>query len=776
MIGVAYNKEIVKINKVKILKKFALQALVFALFYVSAKANFLGSFFSPFGIALLNALVWAKVSNPYMLCLNFFLSNNLAGFSLNCCYVSLIAIAVTLFLVFVFKKLKKDIKVSSLYVATIIPEILFVYFNSSTPKLLATMIIFCVLSLIFLYCCLCFFKGTIIRGFTNRLNLDEQICGGIMIVVLGMGLTSLNIYSFEPIKLVVALCVLISLKVFSKSATIVLAGLFGVGYAIMFTNPTYIASFVLYAIMALAFNSNIKVFSAISVVLTEVVFGFYFRSYSFFEWQSILSVTIAGVIYVCLPKKFFSYINSLLGGYKDKVAIRSIVNRSKEQLCVKAENLAEIFTDMNNVFRSIVKGKLPEKDAKEMIINECMQKVCSKCSENGKCMRINRDSTMQIFNNLIDVGFERGRITLLDLPQYLSTKCAKVNFLISTLNQLFNSYKNYSNMVGNMDSSKILIADQLGGVSNVLKNLAKEINNNISFDLESENKILEELVYKNVNCEEAIVYECGFSDKIVTLIIQNKTFDEKIIEKCVSKVCGVKMKITKVKPSTIANMSEVVLTIKPKFDVVFGSATRCKDGRRINGDSHSLINLGNGKYMMAICDGMGNGINAHKSSNQTINLIEDFYKVGFDNQTILNSVNRLLSLSQEETYSTLDLCVFDMNKQVCDFIKLGSPDCYIKRKLETEVVSGSSLPIGILEEMQPKIESRVFNDFDMFVFVSDGVSDTFDKFNNLKVFINDESTINPQVLAEKILERTIELNGGECLDDLTVVCVRVFPC
>ena len=359
-----------------------------------------------------------------------------------------------------------------------------------------------------------------------------------------------------------------------------------------------------------------------------------------------------------MPKKFFSYINSLLGGYKDKVAIRSIVNRSKEQLCVKAENLAEIFTDMNNVFRSIVKGKLPEKDAKEMIINECMQKVCSKCSENGKCMRINRDSTMQIFNNLIDVGFERGRITLLDLPQYLSTKCAKVNFLISTLNQLFNSYKNYSNMVGNMDSSKILIADQLGGVSNVLKNLAKEINNNISFDLESENKILEELVYKNVNCEEAIVYECGFSDKIVTLIIQNKTFDEKIIEKCVSKVCGVKMKITKVKPSTIANMSEVVLTIKPKFDVVFGSATRCKDGRRINGDSHSLINLGNGKYMMAICDGMGNGINAHKSSNQTINLIEDFYKVGFDNQTILNSVNRLLSLSQEETYSTLDLSIF----------------------------------------------------------------------------------------------------------------------
>ncbi len=776
MIGVAYNKEVLKLNKSEFFKKLLWQIFIFALFFITAKASFFGTFFSPFGIAVLNAIVWAKVFNPYIICGNFLLANSLAGFSLNCFYVSMLSVFATLFFVIVFKKLNKDINLPSLYIATIIPEILFVYLNSNTPKQLATMIVFCALSLIFLYCCLCFFKGTIIRGFSNRLNLDEQICGGIIIVILGMGLTSLNFYSIEPIKFVVALCVLISLKLFSKSTTMVLAGLFGVGYAFMFTNPSYIASFVLYAIMAIAFNSNLKIFSSISILLTELVFGFYFKTYSFFEWQSILSVGLAGLIYLCLPKSLFQYLNSLLGGYKDKVAVRSIVNRSKEQLCLKMDYLADIFTDMNNVFRATIKGQLTEKDAKQMIVNECVEKVCSKCSERNRCLKINRDLSFQTFAGLVDIGFDRGRITVLDLPQFLSSKCNKVNFLISTFNQLFSSYKNYANMISNMDSSKTLIADQLGGVSAVLKGLINEINKNITFDLESENRILEDLTYKNVNCSEVIVYEQGVYDKIVTLIVQNKTFDEKIIEKCVSKVCGSKMKISKVKPSQISNMSEVVLSVKPKFDIVFGSATRCKDGRRINGDSHSLINVGNGKYIMAICDGMGNGINAHKSSNQTINLIEDFYKVGFDNQTILNSVNKLLTLSQEETYSTLDLCVFDLNQQSCDFIKLGSPDCYIKRKLETEVVGGSSLPIGILEEMQPKIESRVFHGFDMFVFVSDGVSDTFDRFNNLKVFINDESTINPQILAERILEKTIELNGGECSDDLTVVCVRVFPC
>ena len=775
MIGVAYNKEVVKFNKIKFLKFVFVQCLIFALFYISAKANFLGAFFSPFGIALLNALVWSKMINPYFLCCNFFVANSLAGFSLECCYVSLVSIGVTLLIVLVARKLKKDIRVYLLYIATVIPEILFVYFNANTPKQLATMIVFCLLSLMFLYCCLNFFKGTIIRGFATKLNLDEKICGGIIIVVLGMGLTALNIYSFEPIKFVVTLFILMSLKMFSKESIIIMAGLFGVGYAVMYVNPSYIASFVLYAIMALAFNTNVRIFSVVSVVLMELVFGFYFKTYSFFEIQSVVSVAVAGVIYLCLPNKFFAYLNSLMGGVRDKVAIRSIVNRSKEQICFKAQGLAEIFDDMNNVFRSTIKGSIPEKDAKGMIVDECCRKVCSKCAECNKCLRINRETLNEIFNNLVEVGFERGRITLLDLPQYLSTKCCKVNNLVSTFNQLLNSYKNYSNMVGNIDSSKILIADQLGGVANVLRSLVKDIDNNITFDLECENKILEELIYKNVNCEEVVVYENGVYDKIVTLIVHNKTFNEKIIEKSVSKSCGLKMKITKVKPSTLPNMSEIILTIKPQSDIVFGSATRCKDGRKINGDSHSLINLGNGKYMMAICDGMGNGVNAHKVSNQTINLIEDFYKVGFDNQTILSSVNRLLTLSQEENYSTLDLCVFDIKNSICDFIKLGSPDCYIKRKLETEVVSGCSLPIGILEEMQPKIESRVFQDYDMFVFVSDGVSDIFDKNNNLKVFINNETTINPQVLAENILQKAVQLNGGECSDDLTVVCVRVFP-
>ncbi len=775
MINLAYGSNVAKLNRIKILKGIVLSLLLFAVFYVSAKANLMGVFFAPFGISFLFAILWCNKVNVYLLFGLFLGANSLAGFSLESVYISIVTCGVGLIIYFIYKKLNRNIHIPVLYIAVILSQILLVYYNATSPKQTATILIFVAMSLVFLYCLLCFFKGTIIRGFNNRLNLDEEICGGVILVVLGMGLTSLTFCGFEVVKFVVALLILMSLKVFNKTTTIMIGTLMGVGYAVMFTNPTYIASFTLYAILAVAFNSNIKIFSALSVVLAEILFGFYFKTYEFFEWQSILSVAIPSLIYICLPRVVFEKISNVLGGYKNKIAVRSVVNRSKEQLCVRTKHLASIFADMNRVFRSTVKGNLPEKDAKEMLVNECIEKVCSRCGECGKCLKLNRESTLSILNNMVNIGFDRGRVTLLDVPDYLSNKCVKLNYLISTLNQLFSNFKNYSNMVNNMDSSKVLVADQLSGVSYLLNNLSKEINENISFDFDCENKIMEDLTYKNVNCEEVIVYNKGVSDKNITLIIDNKTYIEKIIERCVSGACGVKMKIDKVQASTYPNMSEVFLSVKPKFDLVFGASTKCKDGNRYNGDSHSLINLTNGKYMVAICDGMGTGKKAHLESSQTINLIEDFYKVGFDNETILNSVNRLLSLAQNEMFSTLDMCVLDVKNSCVDFIKLGSPDCYIKRKNGIEKVEGSALPIGVLEEMKPHIITKSISDNDIIVLVSDGVSDIFEGKSDLQTFINNDETINPQILSDDILNKALELNGGIMNDDLTVMCVRIFP-
>jgi len=187
--------------------------------------------------------------------------------------------------------------------------------------------------------------------------------------------------------------------------------------------------------------------------------------------------------------------------------------------------------------------------------------------------------------------------------------------------------------------------------------------------------------------------------------------------------------------SEIGGTKEIVLKTAPNYDIVFGSSACSKNGVSLSGDTHSLIKIDDGKYMVALCDGMGSGEKAHSVSDLTITLIENFYKAGFDNETILNSVNRLLTLNADENFSALDICVFDTRKNIMDFIKLGAPYGFIKHKTETEVISTSGLPIGVLSEMQQHITKKMFSDFDIVVLVSDGISEAFGSEEELKTFL-----------------------------------------
>ena len=257
-------------------------------------------------------------------------------------------------------------------------------------------------------------------------------------------------------------------------------------------------------------------------------------------------------------------------------------------------------------------------------------------------------------------------------------------------------------------------------------------------------------------------------------MLNDENIDKTKIEKLISKIIGSKMYIESVNDSDIKNTKEVVLKTRPNYDIVFGSSACTKTGKILSGDTHSLIKIDDGKYMVALCDGMGSGEKAHTISDLTITLIENFYKAGFDNDIILNSVNKLLSLNTDESFSALDICVLDLRKNLMDFIKLGSPYTFIKHKFETECINSSGLPIGVLEEMRPHITKKAFSDYDMIVLVSDGVMDAFGDGEELKNFINNQSTTNPQTLSDQVLDRAVELVEGKCEDDFTVVAVRIY--
>lgn len=754
----------------KVLKIVCKVVSLIAIFYVLGKVSVGYRCLAPLGVGLLFSLLNIKYSLiEASVC--YFVANVLAQFSVNGVYVSLTVALVTLTTYFLVKKSKIKPNKYLLILPMVVSLTTYIALGVGGLKQNLALVFSLVIVVIFYFICNNFIPSFLKRG--DLLNLDEKVCAGVFLVTLAMGLSRLELYGFSFLKLVTIFAICITTYAFPSGMVFLVASLLGVGYAIVSLDISFVALFVGFSLVSVSFKSNYRIFSCVAIVLLDVLYGVYLNVYDHFSWINMLPTMIACVGYLAVPKKCLNKFKDMYVFKKDVVGVRSLINRTKSGICKRMNELSQVFEEMNIVFRNMVKGVLSEEDAKEFLMQEIASKVCANCPERAKCNRNN--NTRDTFYSLISCGFERGKVTLLDVPQYLTSKCGRINFLLSTLNQSLKSYKNYTHLVSNMDASRILIADQLGGVSEILKKLGDEIRLNITFDLEKEERIKEELTYKNIVCYEAIVYEESVCLKTVSLVLKNEPFNKDNLIKAVSSACNTKMSIVSIDLSSVPNSQVVFLKNSPNYDLVFGNASVSKNGLLKNGDAHSLIKIDNGKYILSLCDGIGSGENAQRISNLSITLIENFYKAGFENDTILSSINRLLSINNEENFSSVDLCVMDFHNNSLDFIKLGATYGFVKNSNGTSIIESSGLPIGVLEEMRPHITHKIIEPFDTIILVSDGISDAFDNKSDLQDYINGLLSTNPQTIADDIMDRAKDLNNGIIKDDMTVLVARIFP-
>lgn len=759
-------------DKYRVIKIILKYVMVFLVFYVFSKTIIPYTELKPFACAIYFALLWCDY-NLWFTSIAFACGYGLGIFEIMPLYVLISTLVIGIVTNLIHKKIGKGYNAISLSIYLGISLLPILFINGLDFKNIGLGLIAIVITIFIFLATFIFFGATIKRGFSFKLNLDEIVCGIILLILFSMGVSAINIFEIELIKVFVTLAILVFCYIYKDFSCMLIALSIGLGYAIYTFNITYIACFGMYSLIVLGFKSN-KYLAVVGVTLVEILLNFYFNVYFTPEWCGIVAVLVGGIIFLLLPKSITTKLNDLLGGYKEKLAVRSVINRSKQGIKSRMLEVANVFGEMDSVYRSMVKGVLPEKDAKEMLKEEVVEKCCANCPEKNNCLRRNGKLTAEVFDGLIDSGFEKGKCTLIDVPPYLTSKCGKVNSIIMNINQLLLSYKHYATMVNNMDASRVLVAEQLNGVSSIMRGLAEELDTNISFDISRENRIIEELSYKNMMCLEALCYEKTANELTVTLLIKTYNLNEKALEKVVSKVCGTRMGITNTDKSSISGA--VVLTLKSvsKYDIVFGSASSTKIGSSDSGDTHSLVKISDGKYLMALCDGMGSGNIARKKSSVAISLIENFYKAGFENEIILNSVNKLLSLNNEETFSAVDVCVLDLNSAICDFIKLGATYGFIKRAQETIVIESSGLPLGVLEEMKPHITKNIVQANDIIILISDGITDAFGDKEELVNYINDIEFINPKTIAEDILRHAMELNKDMPNDDMSVIALRVF--
>ena len=744
------------------------------LFFVLNLSSIAGVIF-PFAFSMMFALVWAN-QKIWLVCPAYLISSIVLDHSMP----SIIGAICSVFFLFVPYLIhyfcKKPLPVWELSIYCFLSQIASMVFaiTSSNFNSIYYSVASCVLGVLFMLGSITFFEAIFVRGFNYRLSAVELISGGVILMALAGGLVPVQLYGFSFLKLFVSF-VLLAITYCSKTYySVFVAAILGLGTLISTLNPIFIAPFMLWALAISPFKTYRKYFSAISLLITEIVIGYFLNLYPDFSWISILPAGISCIIFALIPDKIYESIKGVFDLKGDRIAVKNVVNRNREVLKRRLGSLSDVFGEMNKVFRGLVKQNLSEEEVKKLLRDEIVSRNCESCPDRARCHRTFQAETEKVLDELVTIAFEKGKITLLDIPSYLNSRCGRLNGIISATNSLTRQYKSYSGMLSNIDMSKMLIADQLGGISSLMRDLSKEVDTEISFDGRREQKIIDELLFNDIVCSDVIVFERDARTCEASVVVRNTDAEKIKIADIIGKICKSKMGVYEKFPSTKPGWTTLSLKTASKYDCVFAISQHTKAGSSRSGDSHSVQRLNGDRFMFSLCDGMGSGKDAENTSEIAIGLIENFYKAGFDSELVLSSVNKLLSLQREEKFSALDVCVLDLKNGFADFVKMASPISLIMSNENVSRIESGALPLGIVDKVNPTTKKVVVSSGDNIVLVTDGVSDSFATDEAFEDFVKSCYAKNPQTIADKILEQALANNDGCARDDMTVMVVKVF--
>lgn len=252
-----------------------------------------------------------------------------------------------------------------------------------------------------------------------------------------------------------------------------------------------------------------------------------------------------------------------------------------------------------------------------------------------------------------------------------------------------------------------------------------------------------------------------------------------LMESVVSEGVGRKMRIYSRDIFELTNdFCEYLFLEEVNFMTISGAARRTKEDEERSGDNFTSMEMNSGQAFMSICDGMGSGARAQSYSETVIDLLEQLLESGFGESTTLKLINSvLLTGNQWQEPAAVDMALIDQYSGICQFLKMGAACTYIKRGNWVECIKSTSLPMGVLEDVDVETITKKLYDGDFVIMISDGIVDSLkaeDKEEAMGRVIMDIKTSNPREMAVEIMGRSLAMAEGVSKDDMTVICTGIW--
>lgn len=599
-----------------------------------------------------------------------------------------------------------------------------------------------------------------------RLRSDELVFSVLFFVLVGVGacrFLGVNAYMGA------AFFILLLFTCVTKDAS-------GLVCAFVLSLPPFLVAgislerFFVYGIVCVLFMKSGRLSAVFAFLAVFFAYGYVdglFTLPSTALTASILSAVIPVLAFVLIPNACIRNMENKLVFYREKHLSRVAINRNRAVIGEKLFEISAMFREIQSTFYALG-GAEAEDGAKEYIRGCVVESVCKQCQSFPVCKKKNVYADL---DKLIAVGCLKGKTNLIDIPKNLSDVCIRQSDVLYAVNRQLGEYQRYMTEAENARLGRNLLAGQAQGVSEILKNLALEQSEPLKMYAEREHAFNTALLNAGVICSEVMI--SGEEDNPTLSLVTFGRASVKKIAIVASQIFGFEMMISE-RLTLGGDKFCCILRKKPHFDAAFGVSSVKKAGETASGDTHSVIKIDERRFMVALSDGMGSGEYARRISESTISLLESFYRAKMPADTVLSTINKLLSFSREETFACVDIAIVDLDEGKADVVKIGSPIGFILSGNTVKVLESSSLPLGILDSLRPDAASYQLLENDVLLFLSDGVADAFGSTTDLYDALKNIPITNPQQLADLLVQQALKAYGGVAKDDMTAVAVRLF--
>lgn len=807
------NNANIKENFIK--QNFSKQSiLIYILAFMVSTVQF-GNDMAPFAIAIIAAITANNIPIliPYIItCIG-----SLVGFGgsglLTYILTSLIFMALS---IFVMPKVNEETEqkrlMPHLIVATFLVQIVKILFGPILIYDILSAIFFTIITCIFYK----IFKSSIsvIKDSKTKkaFAIEELIGTSLLIAIAISAFREIGIFGYSIRNILSVLVVLIlgwqnGVLVGATSGVTI-----GVVIAIIQNgDPVQIAAFAISGMLAGLLNKIGKIGVIIGFLLGTIILTYAANgnTHSVIMVQEIL---IASIGLLAMPKNMKINIEDFINDIKYLPKAPDNRLEQKEDMVYKLNNVSDAISEMANTYKEAAATILEENEVeysknKEIFVTELENNI-NDLKDNvlyddliddespiiddifkllTDKAEITRKELLKIFenhNNYI-LGFDDSAVSnkLMDEIDKM-VKAINASYRVSRINFIWKK---------KIVENKEAMVNQLDGISKTISNLAEDITTKSVNDSEINEK--EELLKLfeqkkievkelNINKERNGKIEIGIyihpcedynstnleieeckSDKIKQIITKfyKQEFEVQLVDCSIQK----------------ANDTCYFKYIsKNKFKLQIGLAKTTKEGSPVSGDTTLKMKLQDGKQLIAISDGMGSGPNARKSSKIAVQMLKRLLISGFNKKTSLDMINSSMCLnSEDDSYATLDIAIFDLYEGNVEFIKNGASPTYIKNRRHVDIIKNITLPAGILNNIELKISDRDVEENEILVMCSDGIAESNEEYENkelwLKYLLEQMETDNVQKMADIILAEAIDNNYGIPKDDMTVIVCKI---